>query len=121
MVRRAHATGTVDTTGSIRDNPDSLTRHHLSAPVDGLGTAVLFEAGAKSLAIAMMGSPKAARRASVPAEFVVYPETGHNIRIPGLQKESAKRNLDWFRFRLKGEEDANPTKADQYTLAKNAR
>ncbi len=80
----------------------------------GLGTAVLFEAGAKSMAVHMMGAPKAARRAGMPVEFVVYPQTGHNIKLPRLQKESAERNLDWFRFWLLGGEDPNPAKARQY-------
>jgi len=88
---------------------------------EGLEAAILFEAGVKSLAIGMMASPKAARRAGMPAEFVVYPKTGHNIQIPRLQKESAERNLDWFRFWLQGEEDPDPAKAEQYTRWRDMR
>lgn len=66
----------------------------------GLKTATLFEAGVESLAVVMMGSPKAAIRAGMPAEFIVYPNTGHAMREPLLQIESAKRNLDWFNYWL---------------------
>lgn len=82
---------------------------------DGLeNTAVLFEAGVQSAAVAMLGYPKAAAHAGMPTEFVVYPQTSHNIQLPQLKKESAERNLDWFRFWLQGVEDPEPTKADQY-------
>ncbi len=80
----------------------------------GLNTAVMFEAGAKSFAVGMLSYPKAAQSAGMPTEFIVYPKTGHNITIPRIQKESATRNLDWFRFWLKGEEDPDLAKAEQY-------
>ena len=99
---------------SLYDDPQRYIDLSPDLHFEGLDTAVLFEAGAKSLAINMMGSPKAAQRAGMPAEFIVYPQTGHNIRLPRLQKESAERNLDWMRFWLKGEEDPNPEKAEQY-------
>jgi dipeptidyl aminopeptidase/acylaminoacyl peptidase len=99
---------------SLYDDPQRYVDLSPDLHFAGLDTAVLFEAGAKSLAINMMGSPKAAQRAGMPAEFIVYPRTGHNIRLPRLQKESAERNLDWFRFWLLGEEDSDPVKAQQY-------
>ena len=80
----------------------------------GLDTAVLFEAGIKSAAIVMMAAPKAAVRAGMPTEFIVYPQTGHNLRSPLLKKEAAERNLDWFRFWLLAEEDRKPEKVEQY-------
>lgn len=99
---------------SLYDNPGRYIALSPDLHFEGLDAAVLFEAGAKSLAVGMMGSPKAARRAGMPAEFIVYPKTGHNIQLPRLQKESAERNLDWFRFWLLDEEDPNPTKIEQY-------
>lgn len=80
-----------------------------------LDTAVLFEAGAESLAINMMGAIKAALYAGMPAEFVIYPKTSHNLRRPGLQKEAAERNFDWFRFWLQDCEDPDIEKAEQYS------
>lgn len=81
---------------------------------EGLGTAVLFEAGAHFAGIYMMGSAKAAVRAGMPSRYIVYPKTGHGIVIPRLQKEAAARNLDWFRFWLQGYEDPDPKKAELY-------
>lgn len=79
-----------------------------------LETAVLFEAGSRSIAIGMLGYQKAARAADMPTEFFIYPQTDHNPSTPLIQKESAERNLDWFRFWLKDEEDPDRTKEDQY-------
>lgn len=80
----------------------------------GVTSASLFEAGSDTAALLMLGFPKAARRAGMPAEFVVYPRTGHNLVIPTLQREAAERNLDWFTFWLLGREDAATTKASQF-------
>lgn len=79
-----------------------------------LKTAALFESGVNYQAIVMMESPKAAALAGMPTEFVVYPKTGHNIRIPSLQLESAQRNLDWFLYWLSDVKDPDMTKQAQY-------
>jgi hypothetical protein len=81
---------------------------------EGLHTASLFEAGAQASAINMLGYPKAAQHAGMPAEYIVYPRTLHNIRTPRLQRESAEINLDWFLFWLEDKENADPTKSEQY-------
>lgn len=99
---------------SLYDDPQRYIDLSPDLHFEGLETAVLFEAGAKSLAVAMMGSPKAARRSGLPAEFVVYPMSGHNLVLPRLKRESAERNLDWFQFWLNGEEDPSPSKVEQY-------
>lgn len=77
-----------------------------------VSTAGLFEAGAYTSPLFMMGLVKAARRVGLPAEFVVYPKTAHNLAIPQLQREAARRNLDWFGFWLQDRE--NPDGAAQY-------
>jgi dipeptidyl aminopeptidase/acylaminoacyl peptidase len=78
-------------------------------------TATLFEAGALDSALTMMAYPKAARRAGMPAEFVVYPRAAHNLTRPRLMRESAERNLDWFRFWMSGKIDPSPRKQGQYS------
>lgn len=80
----------------------------------GVPTATLFEAGAYTAAIHMLGFPKAARRAGMPTEFVIYPQTQHNLSLPSLQKEAAVRNLDWFRFWLTGREEPVPARQERY-------
>jgi dipeptidyl aminopeptidase/acylaminoacyl peptidase len=56
----------------------------------------------------------ALRGAGVPTDFFIYPEDGHSFMLPSHQLQSMQRNLDWFRFWLKGEEDPDPHKAEQY-------
>lgn len=99
---------------SLYENPQRYIDLSPSLHFEGLETAVMFEAGAKSLAVMMLGFSKAAQFAGMPTEFVVYPQTGHNIVLPRLKKESAERNLDWFRFWLLDEEDPDPAKVEQY-------
>ena len=91
--------------GSLYSNPIRYLELSPELHFGGLKTAVLFEAGTRASAINMLGYPKAARNAGMPAEFFVYPKIGHTVTAPRLQKESAERNLDWLRFWLKCEGD----------------
>lgn len=54
------------------------------------------------------------RRAGAPVEWLEYPDEGHVKRGPANKWWVFQRNLDWFRFWLKGEADLDPAKADQY-------
>jgi len=49
-----------------------------------------------------------------PVEMVIYPNELHVINQPKHRYEIYERNLDWFSFWLKGEEDAAPRKRAQY-------
>ncbi|MEJ1961268.1 MAG: prolyl oligopeptidase family serine peptidase [Gammaproteobacteria bacterium] len=105
----------VQTGFSPYENPQLYLDQSPDLHFQGLNTAILFEAGVRNNAIGMMGSPKAAMHAGMPTEFVIYPKSAHGIPLPRLQRESAERNLDWFRFWLKDEEDPDSTKAEQYS------
>jgi dipeptidyl aminopeptidase/acylaminoacyl peptidase len=100
---------------SLYDDPAKYIELSADMHFKSLDTAVLFEAGAKASAINMTGPVKAALYAGMPAEFVIYPQSSHNLRIPRLQKESAERNLDWFRFWLQDYEDSDIEKTEQYS------
>jgi dipeptidyl aminopeptidase/acylaminoacyl peptidase len=54
------------------------------------------------------------RRAGAPVEWYEYPNEGHVKESPAHKWWIYQRNLDWFRFWLKDEEDPSPTKAEQY-------
>src|SRR6266581_3150333 len=54
------------------------------------------------------------RRAGAQVEWLEYPDEGHVKRGPANIWWVHPRNLDWFRFWLKDEEDSDPAKADQY-------
>jgi len=49
-----------------------------------------------------------------PVELFVIPEGAHLLAKPWERLASSQGNADWFRFWLKGEEDPDPAKADQY-------
>ncbi len=49
-----------------------------------------------------------------PVELFIYPGELHVKNQPKHRYEIYERNVDWFRFWLKGEEDPDPAKADQY-------
>jgi len=49
-----------------------------------------------------------------PVELFVIPEGTHLLVKPWERLASSQGNADWFRFWLKGEEDLDPAKADQY-------
>jgi hypothetical protein len=54
------------------------------------------------------------RRAGAQVEWLEYPDEGHVKRSPANIWWVHERNLDWFRFWLKDEEDPDPMKAEQY-------
>jgi dipeptidyl aminopeptidase/acylaminoacyl peptidase len=49
-----------------------------------------------------------------PVELYIYPNEAHVKNQPKHRDEIYRRNLDWLMFWLKGEEDPDPAKAEQY-------
>jgi dipeptidyl aminopeptidase/acylaminoacyl peptidase len=62
----------------------------------------------------MWESYAALRFLQKPADLIIVPDSEHIITNPGEQMISQGSTVDWFRFWLKGEEDPDPTKAEQY-------
>jgi hypothetical protein len=56
-----------------------------------------------------------------PVDLYIYPNELHVRNQPKHRLEIYERNLDWFRFWLKKEEDPNPEKAEQYRRWKELR
>lgn len=54
------------------------------------------------------------RRLGKPVEYWISPEGTHDVFQVGQRIKSNQLLVDWFRFWLKGEEDADLAKADQY-------
>ena len=50
-----------------------------------------------------------------PVDLIYFPDGQHILQKPLDRMASQQGNVDWFRFWLKGEEDPDPSKADQYT------
>jgi hypothetical protein len=53
-------------------------------------------------------------RLGKPAELIYLPEGTHILEKPWERMISQQGNVDWFCFWLKGEEDPDPAKAEQY-------
>jgi hypothetical protein len=53
-------------------------------------------------------------RLGKPVEMIYIPEGTHILEKPWELMTSQQSNVDWFCFWLKGEEDPDPAKADQY-------
>jgi hypothetical protein len=49
-----------------------------------------------------------------PVEMEIFPGEGHVFHQPAHKIAVGVRNIDWFRFWLKDEEDTEPSKAPQY-------
>src|SRR5262249_45009055 len=54
------------------------------------------------------------RQAGAQVEWLQYPGEGHSRTQPAHIWWVYERNVDWFRFWLKDEEDPDPRKLDQY-------
>jgi dipeptidyl aminopeptidase/acylaminoacyl peptidase len=54
------------------------------------------------------------KRAGKPAEMIAFAGEIHVKYQPVHKRAVYERNLDWYRFWLKGEEDRDPAKAGQY-------
>lgn len=99
---------------SLYDDPRRYLELSPLLHLNGLNSANLLESGTEVSPLQMLAFGKASRRAGMATETILYPRTGHDLTSPLLEKESAERNLDWFRFWLKGEEDPDPAKVPQY-------
>ncbi len=53
-------------------------------------------------------------RLGKPVDFIYLPEGDHILEKPWERMVSQQGNVDWFCFWLKGEEDQDPPKAEQY-------
>lgn len=54
------------------------------------------------------------KRQHKPVEYYVFNDAYHDLVKPAHRMASQGGNVDWFAFWLKGEEDPDPAKADQY-------
>ena len=56
----------------------------------------------------------ALRELKKPVELFIYPNELHHINQPKHRYQVYERNLDWFKFWLKSEQDQEPGKEEQY-------
>jgi dipeptidyl aminopeptidase/acylaminoacyl peptidase len=78
-----------------------------------INTALLMNS-ADSEFIACMSLYTALELLHKPVELYIYANELHIKNQPKHRYEIYERNIDWFRFWLKGEKDSSPEKRDQY-------
>jgi dipeptidyl aminopeptidase/acylaminoacyl peptidase len=100
--------------GSPYDDPQRFIQLSPIFNFSGLRTATLMEYGEQNLSVDGLELLTAIWRHGIPHEFIIYPNTGHNIASPTLQIESMNRNLDWFDYWMLGKQDPDPKKQNQY-------
>jgi hypothetical protein len=81
--------------------------------VDRVHAPLLIQASDSEL-FANLPEYVAFKDAKKPIEVYVFPGEYHIKWQPRHKLAVAERTVDWFRFWLKGEEDADPARADQY-------
>jgi hypothetical protein len=83
--------------------------------LDKIGAPVRVEAyGAPSL-IYNWEAYAALRLQGKPVDLLFFPDARHVLTTPQERFASEQGNVDWFTFWLKGDEDPDPTKAEQYS------
>lgn len=76
--------------------------------------AVRIEAMGPGSLVALWETFAVLQNAAHPVDMIYFPKGGHNLMKPVERIGSQEGTVDWFRFWLKGEEDAEPRKAAQY-------
>ena len=85
----------------------------MSMNVDKIATPIL-ENTSDTEYLVTLSTYRSLRDAGKPIELYIYPNELHVRNQPGHRLEIYDRNLDWFRFWLKDEQDPDPRKAEQY-------
>lgn len=87
----------------------------------GSRAAVRIEAMGPGAVVALWETFAILQNANRPVDMIYFRDGGHNLMKPAERIGSQQGNVDWLRFWLKGEEDADPTKAGQYERWRNLR
>lgn len=82
--------------------------------MDKLRTPLRIEAYGVASALGMWNWFSALSLLERPVDFIYFPHAIHLLNKPSERVGSQEGNVDWFCFWLKGEEDPDPAKAEQY-------
>jgi dipeptidyl aminopeptidase/acylaminoacyl peptidase len=82
--------------------------------LDMIDTPVMFQVSSPRILPTMWASFVGLRRLDRPVELVYFPTGSHIMEKPWDRLASQGGSVDWFAFWLKGEEDPNPSKTDEY-------
>jgi hypothetical protein len=97
------------------DNWKGWMEHSVTFNVDKIHTPVRVEADSNPGAILYNWEIfEMLRLLRKPVEMIFVPDGAHPVVKPWERMTSQQGNVDWMTFWLKGEEDSDPAKADQY-------
>jgi len=94
---------------------DSWVRRSPGFNVDRVSTPLLIFAPNPLSALFQWEWYAGLKRLDKPEEMVVVEDGEHELQRPWDRRASLQKNVDWFRFWLKAEEDTDPDKDEQYT------
>jgi len=97
-----------------QNNFSSWLKNSLGFNIDKIRTPIRLQANGPADLTFIWESFVGLRRIRRPVELIYLPEAPHNVVKPSDQFISQQGNLDWFCFWLKGEEDHDAAKAEQY-------
>lgn len=95
------------------DDPAFWAPISLPQAAHRLHTPILFQL-ADEEGLFALETFAALRENDVPVELRIFPDEHHIKWQPAHRAAVYARNLDWFRFWLRGEEDPDPAKREQY-------
>ncbi len=98
--------------GSPEETPGRWRTFSPALHVDRIAIPILFQLPEQEYLFSLGLSLPLVRRSQ--ADLYVFPNEPHVKFQPRHKLAAYERNLDWFRFWLRGEEDSHPAKADQY-------
>jgi len=94
-------------------NGESWKKLSIAQHLDKFHTPLLMQLADREMLYAMQ-TVAAMTDHKKPFEEYIYPDEFHTKRWPAHRLTIYQLNLDWLAFWLKGEEDPNPAKAEQY-------
>jgi dipeptidyl aminopeptidase/acylaminoacyl peptidase len=93
--------------------PERFARLSAAENVDRIHAPLLIHAPDDEYIISLP-LYSAMRDRNKPVEMWIYPNEYHEKIQPKHRYSVYERNVDWFRFWLKGEEDPSPARKEQY-------
>lgn len=112
--------------GSPWDSPDIWARHAPGYNIRNIRAPVLFTDSLDSSHLGMADMSGAEtiagfRRNDREADFLTFPDGGHNLQRPAQRLASMEATVDWMAFWLLGEEIDPARKEDQYAYWRSLR
>jgi dipeptidyl aminopeptidase/acylaminoacyl peptidase len=99
----------------VGENFENFRRNALPFHLEGVATPILSQEPDGLRYVPLMWEiHEVLKMLGKPEEFLIFPDGTHNLVKPWERLASQQAAVDWFCFWLKGEEDPDPAKREQY-------